>query len=761
VIESLRDRRASAIVLAVLIVAGAVFCIGEPIWQLLVKGPFSWHMQRPRTWQGGIEVLALGTLLAGVATLASARWRLVLTLVFAELYLRRHFVDLPFLVDVAYLELLIGLGALASRWTGMPPARETLDYLRCAVAGIVLWSIGAWLLSAFGIGSVRALRIYTLVLAIPVLIARQTPLCVFLWRRMDAHGAAQRAGLALLLAWLLCLMARTNIVSGYDAWWYGLRGEYVLVAAGSVFESLGLVAPVHYYPKLYELLLIPLSALGDTSVILGISMLMLVLFALTASEFLKRLQLGFGARLMLVALCVTLPAVANSALAPKPDLFSGWLLLFACVTAMRYARDGLRSEGLWTLLLCMLACASKLSAPPYAVVLIATALVVRFRHRSVVTQEPASALRFAAVALAGSFLACVLVTWRTWVLAGIPLVGPQQIVDLLAKFGITRYAHVGLLSGGPPFEWGDLPLLMTDLLFRPQVLPHIVIAWIGNVWLYLFVLAALAWGLRARPERPAAPAASAIAWALFVVGLLLMLFFRTITRGGDGGYFLLPMSLGILLGGAAVLGNLAAGWPQRLLFSMLSAFVLFHATYSFASAAWATGTRPFDFDFTQSVRDTKVERRKLFHYEGIERIAEYLRKAPRPAHVIGYVRHHVGFRLQATFEHLIYYKYWYTAPLADANAFLRYLQDARIDYLILPKPERQKSSEVVDAVVADAAAIMSRDPSVHVIDDLQYVLYDLADLHAKARCAAPGAESSAPAAAACAPSPSGAGSAER
>jgi hypothetical protein len=302
---------------------------------------------------------------------------------------------------------------------------------------------------------------------------------------------------------------------------------------------------------------------------------------------------------------------------------------------------------------------------------------------------------------------------------------------------------------------------MTDLLFRPQVLPHIVIAWIGNVWLYLFVLAALAWGLRARPERPAAPAASAIAWALFVVGLLLMLFFRTITRGGDGGYFLLPMSLGILLGGAAVLGNLAAGWPQRLLFSMLSAFVLFHATYSFASAAWATGTRPFDFDFTQSVRDTKVERRKLFHYEGIERIAEYLRKAPRPAHVIGYVRHHVGFRLQATFEHLIYYKYWYTAPLADANAFLRYLQDARIDYLILPKPERQKSSEVVDAVVADAAAIMSGDPSVHVIDDLHYVLYDLADLHAKARCAAPGAESSAPAAAACAPSPSGAGSAER
>ena len=320
---------------------------------------------------------------------------------------------------------------------------------------------------------------------------------------------------------------------------------------------------------------------------------------------------------------------------------------------------------------------------------------------------------------------------------------------------------MGLLSGGPPFEWSDLPPLLRDLLFRPQVLPHIVIAWVGNVWLYLLALAALAWGLRARSERPAAEPASAIGWALFVVGLLLMMFFRTITRGGDGGYFLLPMSLGILLGGAAVLSSLAAGWPQRLLFTMLCAFVLFQATYSFASAAWATGTRPFDFDFTQSVRDTKVERRKLFHYEGIERIAEYVRKAPRPAHVIGYVRHHVGFRLQATFEHLIYYKYWYTAPLADAETFLRYMQDARIDYLLLPKPELQKSSEVVDPVVADAAAILSRDPSVHVIDDLRYVLYDLSDLHAKARCATPDAKSSAPAAAACAPSPSEAGSSAR
>ncbi len=49
----------------------------------------------------------------------------------------------------------------------------------------------------------------------------------------------------------------------------------VLVAGGSVFKSLGLVAPVHYYPKLYELVLIAVSGLHDTSVIFGVSLIVL------------------------------------------------------------------------------------------------------------------------------------------------------------------------------------------------------------------------------------------------------------------------------------------------------------------------------------------------------------------------------------------------------------------------------------------------------------------------------------------------------
>ena len=119
-------------------------------------------------------------------------------------------------------------------------------------------------------------------------------LCVFLARRFSALGGSQRACVAALAAWFLCLAARTNVVSGFDAWWYGLRGKYVLVAAGSVFKSLDLVAPVNYYPKLYELLLIPVSGLHDTSVIEGISIVVLALFALTCMALLRLSSSVFG-----------------------------------------------------------------------------------------------------------------------------------------------------------------------------------------------------------------------------------------------------------------------------------------------------------------------------------------------------------------------------------------------------------------------------------------------------------------------------------
>ena len=719
-------------VLAALIAVGALFFIGDLIGQLIGEGPFGWHFSRERTWQGGLEVLALAALLALVAgCVKSPRWRAVLLIGLGAAYMRRHAVDLPMLVDVVYVEILIGLGAGAARLAGVARANDVPGYLRLLVAGIVVWSLGAWTLSAFGVGSLQALRWYTLVLAVPALAARQTPLTLFLWRRFTALDGPGRASVAALAAWFLCLAARTNLVSGFDAWWYGLRGDHVLVAGGSVFKSLDLVEPVNYYPKLYELLLIPVSGLRDTSVIEGISLIVLVLFALTCMRLLETFKLGFRTRLLLTAVCVTVPAIANASLSPKPDIFAAWLLLLACLDAARFARDGSREALWWMLAAFALALSSKLSAPPFIVAIGATALAVWFRNGRPHATDSREALRFALAVALGALVVAVFVTARTWLLAGVPLVGPQPLVDLFAKLGMQLKPPVGLLKGGPPVDWAALPALFADQLFRPQRLTHMVITWIGNVWLYLLALALVARLLAGKPadETPRVP----LVWiVVLLMGLALLATFRTIERGGDGNYFVLPIALAILVGGYAALKRLPQGMPSRLLLAMLPFFVVIQAAYSFVSAGWAAGTRAFDLDFTRDVRDLKLQNETIFKANGIYGIAEYLRAVPGIARGVGYVADGPAFRLAATFETLNFYDYWQREPLASAETFIDYLAAHGIDYLVMPRV-RVKLSEQPRESVVEAARRLREMPEVRVVQDTYYELYDLAALHAGAR----------------------------
>ena len=720
-------------VLVALIAGGAIFCIGELISQLIDNGPFGWHLTRARTWQGGLEVLALAALLAVIAGFVRApRWRALVLLALGELYLRRHYVDLPMLVDLVYFEILIGLGAGAARLCRLAPADDIRGYLRLALAGIVLWSFGAWTLSAFGFGSLKILRIYTLLLAVPAFAARQMPLSIFLWRRFSALGGSQRASIAALGAWFLCLAARTNVVSGFDPWWYGLRGDYVLVAGGSVFKSLDLVAPVHYYPKLYELLLIPVSGLHDVSVIEGASIMVLVLFALTCMELLKEFALGLRTRFLLTALCVTVPAIANSALSPKADLFMAWVLLLACLDALRFSRNGSASAGCWMVVAFALAFASKLSAPPFILAVLAGALAVWLHNGRPWRSEAGPERRFAVTMTLAAVAVAALVTARTWLLAGVPLIAPQQMLDLFAMLGMSLKPPVGLLEGGPPIDWHGLPILLADQLFRPQKLSHIAITWIGNVWLYLFVLALAARLVTGAPssQRPRVP----LIWSIVLwVGLALLLTFRTSERGGDGNYFVLPIALAILVGGYAALKRLPPGMPARILLATLPLFVVFQAAYSFVSAGWSDGTRAFDLDFTHGVRELGRQNQRIFQRSGIEGIADYLRAVPGIARGVGYVADGPAFRLAATFETLTFYDYWRSEPLQSADTFITYLRDRGIDYLVLPKPGTKVSDHPLAPSVIEAGDQLRSLTDVRVIEDRNYELYDLATLHAAER----------------------------
>jgi len=712
---------------AALVVTAAVF-IGVPAWELLVPGPFDWHVRTAAYWQGGLEALALIALCAAGFASRRTGWLIVLVALPAFFFLRRHAVDVALLVDAVQLEVVIGLGMTLRRLLRLPAAQSSLDYLLAFVSGFAVWSVCAWTASALGAGSIRSSLWLALLLAMVALCGGHRPLLLFLWSRVRSGGTEERAWSGALAAWLLILFARARVVMGFDTQWYGLRSEHVLVPGHSVYEPLGLTSPVFYFPKIYEVFLLPLGAVKDYAAIEGFSILVLLLLLMACRLLLRALGAPPRTQLPLVALVATLPAVANYAIEAKPDLLATLLVVVAALLAWHATQTRSRAALVWMLTCVALACSAKLTAIPYAgMVLLATAAALwRSRDRAPSTQARALSSRWAWVTFALAAIAAVLVMARTWKLTGVPTIGPDPLFKLWLALGLHLREPAGTLAWTSMQDWTDVPALIVDWLFRPQVLGHIVVGWTGNVWLWFALIAA--GGLVAgRRRSPIVPGSTWPLWALIVTGIALALGNRYMVRGGDGNYFLFALVPGIACAGAAAFARTAAS-PRLFAIALASlpAFALFQASYSFASAAWTPGTRAFDLHLGDSPRATAEKRLDILSRHGLGRIGAFLDTLPHCTHVSGLVEAPTQFWLPACVED--FSTVWFSRPayMDSAASIRRFLRDQQIAYVILPRSEiGELKGQYAFAQYVDVAAELAALPGVRRIDDSRYYLLDL------------------------------------
>jgi hypothetical protein len=717
--------------LAALIVLGAVVFVAVPLQQLLGPGPFAWHATRPAFWQGGLEALALVSMLAAGFALNRRGWLVALAALPALFYVRRHAVDVPLLIDVVYLETMVGLGMAVMRALRRPGTNVSVDYLRAFVLGFLVWSIVAWTLSALGWGSIKQLRWMTLLLVVPAAFGRTAPLVVHLWRRMREQEAAARAWCGALAAWLLVLFARSNVVVGYDPLWYGLRGNYVLDSGHSVFESLGLVSPVYYFPKLFEVFLLPVTAFGDFSVVDGVTILLLIPCLLACRLLMQKLDVPPRAHGPTLALAATLPALANSAIGPKPDVMALLLVLLAAIAACDVARSRSSSAAVWMVACAGLACLAKLTAIPYVAALIVATILCAWRapEAQIADSGDACSKRLAWTALAATLVVAAFVTARTWLLTGLPTIGPDPLFKFWLALGMRLREPVGSLRWTYPADWPAMPGIVFDVLLRPhRDLPHMIITWIGNAWLWLASIAAAAAALlRARGRM------SRAAWiplaALAATGAYLFLGVGYGIRGSDGNYFLCAMVPAILLSAGAAFGRLEAHPALRALASScVIAFVLFQAGYSFISAGWGVGTRAFDLHLGHGWHDTRKLRRASLERDGLSRIADYLKAQPNAPRAVGETVSDTGHWLPARFESLDQISYSRPGYVGSASEFRRFLAMQKINYLVLPldsaKPAYEGDLQIPPAVT-EAAKQLASLPGVRRIDDQYHYLLDL------------------------------------
>ncbi|HUD43900.1 MAG TPA: hypothetical protein VMR06_18095 [Dokdonella sp.] len=726
-----------SLLLTVLAIAATAAFIGITGWQLTWGGgPFLWHISHPSSWQGALEAGGLAaSIVAGF--LVNRRWAL-LTLVALPtlLVLRRHGSDIPLALDLIQFEIVIGLGMALRRLLRLPAATESADYLLAFLAGFALWSVAAWTVSALNLGSINALRWLTLLLAIPALYGGQRPLSVYLWQRLRDQPAAGRFWGAVLLAWLISLFVRSRYAIGYDSLWYGLRGEFVLAPGDSLFEPLGLVSPVYYFPKIYEAFLLPLSGLGSSSVVGGMGVLLLVLLLLTCRLLMRAAAVPERAQPPLLAVIATLPALANFSFEAKPDVFATLLVLLAAL----FGIDWLRTRR-WPALALMaatvaLACSAKIAAIPFAGVLVLVTLAAALRPRQPVPRlapERGVDARLASAILALALTAAAFVLARTWWLTGLPTIGPDPLFKLWLALGFEVREPAGTLSWTQVQDWREIPPLVLDWLLRPQRLPHIVVSWTGNVWLWLALLALAAAALGRRrvaavTQRP---------WpllALIAIGLVLATGNRYLVRGGDGNYFLYALLPAIILAGGAAFGRLAT-MPRAFAVALacLPAFALFQAGYSFVSGAWTPGTRALDLKFDTRWRDMRRRRADELEWAGLTRIGRHLREADGVPRVTGAVEANAKNWLPARFEDVETISYSRPDHTRSGDDLRRFIATHGIDYLIVPRPDIDREPPSVPAALASAAADLAQAPGVQRIVDRRYELLDLSGLDAAER----------------------------
>lgn len=719
-------------------VAAAAFC-GIVAWHLIVPGPFDWHLSIAPTWQGGLEALALIAGLAGAQFVASARARVTLSVLLAALYLRRHAVDLPLLVDALYLEITVALGALALRAGGAGKPRDSEGYLRAFALGVAGWSLCAWIASAFGMGTTKELRWLTLLLALAVPLARAQPLVAYAARAAGALSRGNRAIAAALAGWLCVLFARTNVVVGFDPLWYGLRGEYVLTGDVSAYQSLGLVSPVHYFPKMYELYLQPLSGLGDFSPINGMTIAVGALLGLAAARLLARCGIDDArAQLLAAAVCLTLPAIANPMLEPKPDVIACLFLVLAALAAIDWLRTRQWPALAWLAAYGVLATQSKLTAIPFLGLLVVATLAHAWLRRAkpiASASQPALPPRAALIALVLSLAVAAFVTARTLLLAGMPTIGPDPLFRLWQTLGFTLREPVGTLQWNWPQDWATVPALVVDWLFRPERLEHIIISWTGNVWLWL-PLAAFALGRRYGSTAPLPADARTPAVALMLAGAIVATAWRYSARGGDGNYFIAAIVPAVVVG-------IAYLWPRVARHATLRGgatvalltFALFQAAYAFCSASWVTGTRAFDLHFDRGPRDTRKLDRATFETNGMTRIAEYLRVQPGAPRVVGCADFGASARLPARFEDLVTMSYARTDYTRDTASLVDYMRRFDVPYLMLrrPTPESERIRNTPEGKVRGepnglcTPGAWVPPGATLVVEDVGHLLYRLSD----------------------------------
>jgi len=716
---------------------GAAFII-IPIVTMITIGPFDWHIAQPEAWQGG---LIAGALFISIYIFMNfkgmVRW--IGTLGAGFIYARYNGVDLAILVIYLYIQGIfsVGWGLLFRGRTGVSHEKIYQSLL----VGIVTWSAISWVLALMGFGSITAVHWAALLFFGLTLATLRTPSLIYVaGRSFNNLSAPSKLFFALILSMFFILFAKASVSTDYDSIWYGLRGERVLAGPHGLFSSLGLVAPVHYYPKLFEVLLLPLSGLGSMTLVLGLNIFCWSFALFISNAILRSLGTENDFRLAVVALIATLPALANISISAKGDTFAACLLLYAVLCLIKFKSTGKISQLLFGTAACILAPQARLSVLPYATLII---LLYLFIYIQLITRRkdvPPYPLDWSnrapgTITLMAAIVVVSLVSYRTLSLAGVPLILPSYANDLLSQIGFDRKFPVGGLPQGGRQSY--IPLSgVISYIFNPSRYAHLTTYWTGNVWLFALLLS----GLGLRPKTTVVRFARNLILTLGVIFFALVFFVKQTNAdsyGADGNYFIFPVIALLCYSGFIFSGSIQKRpFLRRPLLFILFLFAISMASISFVTGNWGPGTRAIDGNFSRSFLNYSSHQAQALRSVGLSGVAEKLSSSSPDARTVGLAAMPMADWLPGRYESFDEIAWALPGLNDDVHRIVCFLQKDEIRYVVIPTSAHSGGAVPMNPLqLKNAISILSASGAAkRIYLDRFYELWELASASAESGC---------------------------
>lgn len=687
-----------------------------PFYNILIK-VYNWHIKQIQFWQGGLEVLIF-IIVTYVLSIKYKNKNLSIVLFFGSVYLSLNGVIIPFILAYIFFEIIFYIGNTFIFDAKLYKGGVNTGF----ISGISIWGSFAIICSLLGHGKINDLRIMTLVLLLLSILLNKRNSNRTLYSYFSSfikNSYDDKSVLFLryfLIFFVLCLVAKTNSAQDYDSLWYGLRPEYVLVK-DSFYDYLGYSSFVYYYPKLVELLFLPLSGLNDYSFIITGNIFVLILFII---EFYNTVRIQYKLtekfNLLFTILVFSIPAIANISVTAKPDIMGAFFTFCVFSNFILFLKTNCLNNLIFSILSLALLTGTKETYLLWGGILficICIILVFYCRKRKLLSHKILKIrnINKNCIIILGLGIFFVLgVHYRTLKLTGYPLY--PILIDFFNKLGFKSVYPAKEVSSNMFKNFSDILNLnyiferLYQFIFNPGKLGKVIMLWTSNLLVLLSIISLTIFKRELKKDN----IVNNFMNISLVTFFIFLIIFILLIPDPDGNYYILPIIvITFILFGKIVDSN----WfftSKSIITLVFTMFIFLHIPIMFVShPSWAVGTKGFDFQIIKSNFETSEKNKNANKYNGYFQIAEYLSNNYKEKRIIsshsGYTR--IG-RLDTGLETFYEISSGHFSNPNTVNSyenFVKYIKHAKIEGFLLLKEDESLFKTYVEEYISQNKVI--------------------------------------------------------